>query len=74
MHMPDFSHIADTRTRASAQIAVMQVDAAHKILMANAELYGSVSLDAVVVIALAQVIATNHASGHFVSAGAATAA
>ena len=62
MHMPDLSRIHDVRTRAAAQLAAMQVDAAHAILLANQEMYGAVSMNAAIVVSLAQVIATNHAA------------
>ena len=62
MRMPDLSNIPDSHTRAAAQLAAMQFEAAHTMLMANQQVYGMVSMDASIVIALAHVIATNHAS------------
>jgi hypothetical protein len=69
MRSTDLSHIHDIRTRASAELAAMQMDAAHALLMANMEMYGAVSMDAAIVISLAQVIATNHASPNLGFAG-----
>jgi hypothetical protein len=62
MRMPDLSHIHDSHTRAAAQLAAMQFEAAHAMLLANQEMYGAVSMNATIVVALAQVIATNHAN------------
>jgi hypothetical protein len=69
MHQPDLSHITDLRTRASAHLATMQVEAAQKILMANGEMFGPVAMNPAIAIALAQVIALNHASPNLVFAG-----
>jgi hypothetical protein len=66
MQVPPLDTIPDLRTRASANLACMQFEAAHRILMANQELYGHVAMDPTIVIAFAQLIATNHASTHLV--------
>jgi hypothetical protein len=66
MHKPSFEHIADLRARAAATLACTQFDAAHEILLANQEMYGVVSMNPAIVIALAQIIATNQASASLV--------
>jgi hypothetical protein len=69
MHTPSFEHIPDLRTRAAAALACTQFGAAHDILLANQEMYGVVSMNPAIVIALATVIAMNQASANLMVDG-----